>query len=101
MEVTELPLSMPVEGVVRTEAPISFAASDAVRVFGFDDKLAFCIRAAEVGEGGRGGGFIDCATARGMVLILADEVTGAASHCKHKLRCRGRDCAYLYNLARW
>lgn len=65
------------------EAPISFAASDAESELGLVVRDAFCIRMASVGEGGRGGGFIVCATASGMVLIFEDDVTGATSrHCQ-------------------
>ena len=83
------PLSGGDEGV--TAAPISFAASEGLRVFGFVPvRLAFCTRAADVGEGGLGGGFMAWACARGIVLILADDVTGAAIHTSASTRNPGR-----------
>lgn len=49
-------LPFPADGT--TLAPISLAASCAVSVIGLPLRLAFCTRAAEVGDGGRGGGFM-------------------------------------------
>ena len=70
---------MPLDALGTTDAPISLAASEADRELGLVVRLAFCMRAAEVGDGGLGGGFIDCATASGIVLMLEEDVTGAVN----------------------
>lgn len=79
LDCMDAPLSIAPE-VGSTDAPISLAASVADSVFGLLVRLAFCTLTAEVGEGGRGGGFIDCATDSGIVLMLLDDVTGAGIH---------------------
>ncbi len=45
---------------------------------GFSLRMAFCVASRAVGEGGRGAGFIACATVKGMVGILHDDITGSA-----------------------
>jgi hypothetical protein len=55
----------PLAGMLdRTAA--SFAVSSVVLSLTF----AFCVRARDIGEGGRGGGFIFCASTREIVALL-------------------------------
>lgn len=79
LDCMDAPLSIAPEAG-STDAPMSLAASVAESVFGLLVRLAFWTLTAEVGEGGRGGGFIDWATDSGMVLMLLEDVTGAARH---------------------
>ena len=45
--------------------------------FGFSLRSAFCVASRAVGEGGRGAGFIACATVKGMVGMLHEDMTGS------------------------
>ncbi len=45
---------------------------------GFSLRRAFCVASRAVGEGGRGAGFIACATVRGIVGMLHEDMTGSA-----------------------
>ena len=45
---------------------------------GFGLLIARCVAARELGDGGRGGGFMACATSRGIVGTVAVELTGSA-----------------------
>jgi hypothetical protein len=44
----------------------------------FSRLIARCVAARAVGDGGRGAGFMACATIKGMVGILHEETTGSA-----------------------
>ena len=63
-------------------SPMRMRASRVDSWFGFSRRRAFCVAARWVGDGGRGAGFMVCATARGIVGMLQDEITGSA-----KIRC--------------
>jgi hypothetical protein len=58
------------------EIPISTRASRLESWLGFSRRIAFCVAARWVGDGGRGAGFIACATTRGMVEMFTDDMTG-------------------------
>jgi hypothetical protein len=67
-------------GVSAFTKPVSMSTR-ASRVDGwsvFSRLIARCVAARAVGEGGRGAGFIACATIKGMVGILTDDTTGSA-----------------------
>jgi hypothetical protein len=54
------------------------SASFGESVLGFESaRRSFCARARDVGEGGRGGGNMACASARVIVWMLLDDRTGA------------------------
>lgn len=59
------------------ESPIKICASRVDNWFGSPRRRAFCVAARAVGEGGRGAGFIACATVRGIVGILHEDTTGS------------------------
>lgn len=58
-------------------SPMSTRASLLESWLGFSLRRAFCVAARAEGEGGRGAGFIACATVRGIVGILQDDTTGS------------------------
>lgn len=57
--------------------PIRIRASRLDSWLGFSRRRAFWVASRAVGDGGRGAGFIACATIRGMVGMLHDEMTGS------------------------
>jgi len=61
-------------------SPIRMRASRLDSWLGFSRRSAFCVASRAVGDGGRGEGFIACATIRGIVGILQDDMTGSTPH---------------------
>jgi hypothetical protein len=57
-------------------SPMRIRASRFESWLGFSRRIAFWVASRAVGEGGRGAGFIACATLRGIVGMLHDETTG-------------------------
>jgi hypothetical protein len=58
-------------------SPISTRASRLDNLSGFSRSRAFCIASRAVGDGGRGAGFMACATISGIVGMLHDDITGS------------------------
>jgi hypothetical protein len=57
--------------------PISTRASRVDRWLVSSRRIALCVASRAEGDGGRGAGFIVCATTRGIVEILHEEMTGS------------------------
>jgi hypothetical protein len=58
--------------------PIKISASRVDSWFVFSRLIARCVAALACGDGGRGAGFIACATDRGIVGTLTEDTTGPA-----------------------
>jgi hypothetical protein len=63
-------------------SPIRTRASRLESWLGFSRRRAFCVASRAVGDGGRGAGFMACATVRGIVGILHDDITGSTCECQ-------------------
>jgi hypothetical protein len=59
--------------------PIRIFASRVLSWFGFSRRVARWAASRAPGDGGRGAGFIVCATASGIVGMFTDEITASAS----------------------
>jgi hypothetical protein len=67
---------------------------------GLSRRRAFCVASRAVGDGGRGDGFIACATIRGIVGILQDDMTGSTSPLSNQVG-DARQISYWCNLFQW
>ena len=76
-----------VVGLSLPAMPMRICASLLDNWFGLSRRWARWVAALAVGEGGRGEGFIACATGRGIVGMLLDDTTG--SRMVHKNQATG------------
>jgi hypothetical protein len=57
--------------------PMRICASRVESWFGLSRRVARCVASRAAGDGGRGAGFIVCATCSGIVGMFTDEITGS------------------------
>ena len=82
--------------------PISTRASRLDSWSGCSRRIAFCVAARAEGDGGRGAGFIACATTSGIVGMLHEDTTGSNGSnplSKDRVRLTPVSGTHLYNPA--